>query len=112
MRGKVDAQAREADAFALETEALFEAHLAGTQNLAARADDALPRDGAVRRVQRPGALAGRARKAGGVGDIAVGGHLAVGDAADLGQHLFKHPVHGSTLAQNRRKRRQGPSARI
>ena len=79
----------QADAFRLEAHALFEGVLSGEEDFSARADDALPGNRATAAVEGPCDLTGVAGVSGGVGDVAVGGDFAAGDAADLGEEEFK-----------------------
>ena len=85
MRVHVDAEAVKFYALGLQAEALFEAVFAGEEDFAAGADNALPWDTSAAAVKGPGDLARVAGVSGGVGDVAVGGDFAVGDATDLGE---------------------------
>ncbi len=79
----------EGDALALQSHLLFEAGFAGQADVAASAENPMPRKSA-RRPQRPNDLASCAGKSGRGGDLAIGGDLALGnrqnDSADLGEH--------------------------
>jgi hypothetical protein len=86
----VDAEAMELNAFGLEAHALFEAVFAGEEDLAARADDTLPRDSVASTVECPCSLTGCTGKSRGVGDVSVSGNLAAGDTADLGEDSLEH----------------------
>lgn len=93
----VDAKADELDAFGLEAHALFESVLAGEENLASGADDALPRDSGTGTVEGPCGLTGRAGESGSVSDVSVGGDLALRDTTDPGEDLLKHVGFGRGL---------------
>lgn len=95
MRGHIDAEAVELDAFGLEAHALFEAGFAREQNFAVGADDAVPWESAGGGVESPGDLARGTGISGGVGDVSVGGDFSAWDAADLREDVGEHGAgHG------------------
>jgi len=90
----VHAKPHERDPLALEQESLLRAFDSRQQNLAAGADHALPRQQAAGGVQCPGHLPRGARKAGGIGDVAIGRDLAARNFADGRADAREHAAVG------------------
>ncbi len=87
----VNPRAAESNTFVFQPETLFHSRFAGEQDFAAGAYHALPGQTAGG-MQCPGHLAGGAREAGRVRDVAVGGHLATRDTPDLAQDVLEHSL--------------------
>lgn len=76
MQTHVDAAAAESDTFTFQTEPLLHSRMAAELDLAARADDAMPRNGAMRIAQRPSDLPRVPGESGGAGYLSIGRDLA------------------------------------
>ena len=85
----VDAQATERDALLLQAKALLLTVFRREQDLAFRADNALPRS-AARLVQRPSDLAGCAGITRCICDVAIGGDLPAWHTADYCDQVREH----------------------
>ena len=72
-----------------EAEALFQTFFRGQENFAACADDTVPRK-PFGCLQGPDHLARRAWEAGSLGNFAISGDFAFGDAANGGVDLIEH----------------------